>query len=192
MKNNQKIIYNAGSLFTNAQCKTRKEEGDILRKMFPELLVENPADIDINSIGRPSNKIIFEMGISDLKDADYVILEIDGWDSGTYMEFGLLVQQAIDNKQKYLLPVISDFRFKLGILRGEIPGFSLNEMISGAFYYDKLNQGDVPQMIVCDSHESACKAIKAIESGDTKNFKERFDIKNLYLNDSVYHGFKNK
>ncbi|WP_027063489.1 nucleoside 2-deoxyribosyltransferase [Mesoplasma seiffertii] len=190
MRNNQKVIYNAGSMFTEAQWDARKAEGAALKEMFPDFWIGNPVDFDTNQTERPTNKAIFEMDFEGLTDADYVILEIDGWDSGTHMEFGLVVQQAIANKQKYLFPIISDFRFKQGILRGEIPGLGINEMITGAFYYDALNQGEVPQLIVCDSHKTAREAIKAIETGDTKNYRERFDIKDLYAEDSIYHGFK--
>jgi hypothetical protein len=105
------------------------------------------------------------------------------------MEFGLMVEQALHNPNKYLFVVISDFRFKQGLLKGEIPGFGLNEMISGAFYYQPLNQGPVPQLIVCENHETARAAIQAIENGDTQDYQKRFDIKNIYHNDDLYHGF---
>lgn len=189
MKNGKKMIYNAGSMFTQAQWDTRKKEGLVLREMFPEMEISNPVDFETDNTSRPTNELIFNLDYQGLTAADYVIFEIDGWDSGTYMEFGLMVEQAIHNSQKYLLPVISDFRLKQGILKGEIVGFSLNEMVSGAFGYAPLNQGEVPQMIVCDSHQSACEAIKAIETGDIKDFRNRFDIKNCYQNDDLYHGF---
>ncbi|WP_026389467.1 nucleoside 2-deoxyribosyltransferase [[Acholeplasma] multilocale] len=189
MRNGQKVIYNAGSMFTEAQWNTRKLEGAALREMFPEMVIGNPVDFDTNQTERPTNAAIFAMDYKELTEADYIIFEIDGWDSGTHVEFGLLLEQAMHNPNKYLLPIISDFRFKQGLLKGEIPGLGLNEMITGAFYAEKLNLGDVPQLTVVDSHESARNAIKAIETGDTKNFRQRFDIKEMYQNDGVYHGF---
>lgn len=189
MKNGKKYIYNAGSMFTEAQWKTRKIEGDELRKLFPDFLVGNPVDFDTNGTERPTNKAIFEFDYEGLTAADFVIFEIDGWDSGTHMEFGLMVEQAMHNKNKYLFPIISDFRVKQGILKGEYPGFGINEMITGAFYTDKLDKGDVPQLTLCDSHETARKAIRAILDGDTKNYRKRFDIKEMYKDDSMYHGF---
>ncbi|WP_031542372.1 nucleoside 2-deoxyribosyltransferase [Mesoplasma photuris] len=190
MRKDKKVIYNAGSMFTEAQWNTRKEEGAALRALLPDLIVGNPVDFDTNQTERPTNAKIFQVDYKELTEADYVIFEIDGWDSGTHMEFGLCVEQAIHNKNKYLFAIISDFRFKQGILKGEIPGLGLNEMITGAFYFEQLDQGDVPQMIVCDSHKSAREAIKAIETGDTANYRERFDIKHTYASESVYHGFK--
>ncbi|ATZ18395.1 hypothetical protein ESOMN_v1c00090 [Williamsoniiplasma somnilux] len=190
MKNGKKMIYNAGSMFTEAQWNTRKIEGAALKEMFPNMIVGNPVDFDTNQSDRPTNEQIFDLDYAELTNADYVIFEIDGWDSGTHMEFGLLWEQARHNPQKHLFAIISDFRFKQGILKGEIPGFGLNEMISGSFYSKHLNKGEVPQLIVCDSHKTAREAIQAIETGDTKNFRQRFDIKEIYHEESLYHGFK--
>ncbi|AHB36042.1 nucleoside 2-deoxyribosyltransferase [Spiroplasma apis] len=178
MKDN--VIYNAGSMFTEAQWNQRKMEGKKLREMFPSFEIHNPVDFDSNQVERPTNTFIFEQDYNGLTDSKFVIFEIDGWDSGTHMEFGLMVEQAINNPNKYLLPIVSDFRVKQGILEGEFPGFGINEMFSGAFHYEKLNKGDVPQMIVCESHEKAREAIKAICDNDTKNFRDRFDIKDIY------------
>lgn len=191
MKNNKKVIYNAGSMFTEAQWNARKYEGNILRKIFPNFFIKNPVDFEINKFKRPKNKKIFEVDYSSLTEADYVILELDGWDSGTYMEFGLVVEQAINNKNKYLFPIISDFRLKQGILKGEYPGFGLNEMITGALYYEILNNGEVPQITLCNSHELACNAISSIESKKTENYRKKYDIKNIFKEKEhdLYHGF---
>lgn len=186
----QKIIYNAGSMFNEAQWAYRKKEGAELRKLFPNHSIKNPVDFDTNQGTAPTNKEIFEMDYRSFKDADYVIFELDGWDSGTHMEFGLAVEMAKNDPNKRLFPVISDFRYKQGLIKGEIIGFGLNEMITGAFYDDDLDQGEVPRLVVCDSHETARRAIKAFEDGDVENYRARFDIKNLYReSDSVYHGF---
>jgi hypothetical protein len=94
------------------------------------------------------------------------------------VEFGLSLEQAKRNPEKYLFAVISDFRFKQGTVKGEIPGFGLNEMITGSFYDDDLDAGPVPRLIVCESHQKAREAVKAIETNDLKNYRQRFDIKN--------------
>ncbi|MFU0252249.1 MULTISPECIES: nucleoside 2-deoxyribosyltransferase [unclassified Spiroplasma] len=191
MRDNKKVIYNAGSMFTEAQWNTRKREGDMLREMFPDFIIGNPVDFETNQKERPTNKAIFELDYVGLTEADYVILELDGWDSGTHMEFGLVVEQAIHNKNKYLFPIISDFRLHQGILKGEYPGFGLNEMITGALYYEPLNNGDVPQMTLCNSHKLACEAIKAIETGRIEEYRKKYDIKDIFKEreDTLYHGF---
>lgn len=189
MKNNKKVIYNAGSIFTEAQWNARKLEGNILREMFPDFIINNPIDFETNKITRPTNKEIFELDYSCLSNADYVIFELDGWDSGTHMEFGLMIEQAINNKNKYLLPIISDFRLQQGILKGECPGFGLNEMLTGALYYESLNSGDIPQITLCNSHMSACAAIKSIEIGEIKNYRKKYDIKYIFKENKFYHGF---
>ncbi|ATG97703.1 nucleoside 2-deoxyribosyltransferase [Mesoplasma lactucae] len=188
MKN--KIIYNAGSMFNEAQWDARKREGEELRKMFPDYTIKNPVDFDTNQGTAPTNEEIFALDYKGIKESDIVILEMDGWDSGTHMEFGLVVEMAKNDPSKLVFPIISDFRYKQGVIHGEIVGFGLNEMITGAFYDKDLNKGDVPQLTVVDSHKSAREAIKAILTGDTKNYRERFDIKDLYKQtNDVYHGF---
>lgn len=182
-------LYNAGSMFTEAQWKTRKIEGTALRKLFPDFEILNPVDFDTNQTERPTNLDIFVTDYKGLSKSKYVILEIDGWDSGTHMEYGLVFQQAVQDSEKYLFCVMSDFRVPQGILKGEIPGFGINEMISGSFFYGPLNKGDVPQLIVCSSHEKAREAIHAIETGNTKNYRERFDTKFFYTRNESYHGF---
>ncbi|WP_338983908.1 nucleoside 2-deoxyribosyltransferase [Spiroplasma endosymbiont of Othius punctulatus] len=180
MRNNKKYIYNAGSMFNEAQQTARKNEGNELRKMFPSFIIDNPIDTDEFKHERPTNKKIFEVDYNGVRDADFVIFELDSNDSGTHMEFGLAVEQAINNKDKYLFAIVSDFRFKSGSFGNEIPGFGLNEMFSGAFFYEQLVKGEVPQIIVCDSHKSAREAIKAIVNNDTKDYLKRFDIKNIW------------
>ncbi|WP_338956071.1 nucleoside 2-deoxyribosyltransferase [Spiroplasma endosymbiont of Polydrusus cervinus] len=189
MKDNRKVIYNAGSMFTEAQWNTRKQEGDLLREMFPDFVISNPVDFETNQTVRPTNKAIFELDYAELTDADYVIFELDGWDSGTHMEFGLMVEQGLHNKKKYLFPVISDFRLQQGILKGECPGFGLNEMITGALYFEPLNSGDIPQITLCVSHKMACEAIKAIEMGEIADYREKYDIKDIFKEDKLYNGF---
>jgi len=185
----QKVVYNAGSMFTEAQWKTRKSEGEALRSLLPNLRIDNPVDFDTNQTERPTNEAIFLADYEAIKQASYVIFEIDGWDSGTHMEYGLAVEQAKNNPDKYLFVIISDFRFKQGILKGEIPGLSLNEMITGSFHDPQLNQGEVPQLIVCASHEIARQAIQAIETGNTVDYRQKFDSKDLYRQGQIYHGF---
>ncbi|WP_339022830.1 hypothetical protein [Spiroplasma endosymbiont of Crioceris asparagi] len=190
MRNNKKVIYNAGSMFNEAQIQTRLNEGKILRKQFKNMIIENPIDFDFNEPdSSPTMKQIFSYDFQALTDADYLIFEIDSDDSGTNVEYGLAVEQAIKNKEKYLFVVISNQLFHRGIKKYEIPGFGLNEMITGSFYYEPLDNGDVPQLIVCDSHATAVKAIEAIESGKTQNYREKFDIKNAYKNKKYYNGF---
>ena len=187
----KKIIYNAGSMFNEAQWDQRKKEGAALRELFPDYEIKNPVDFDTNQGTAPTNQAIFALDYAGLKAAEYVILEIDGWDSGTHMEFGLVVEMAKNNPNKRLYPIISDFRYKQGIIKGEIVGFGLNEMITGAFYDEDLDSGDVPQLTLCASHQSAREAIKAFETGDVKDYRQRFDLKNLYHDsESVYHGFE--
>lgn len=148
-------------------------------------------DFDTNQGTAPTNKEIFELDYHGFKEAEYVIFELDSWDAGTYMEFGLAVEMAKNDPKKHLFPIISDFRYKQGVIKGEIIGFGLNEMITGAFYDEDLDAGDVPRLVVCDSHESARQAIKALEDGDVENYRSRFDIKRLYHEaDNVYHGFE--
>lgn len=189
MQDNKKVIYNAGSMFTEAQWNTRKAEGERLRAMFPNFIIGNPVDFETNQAVRPTNKAIFDLDYDGLTAADYVIFELDGWDAGTHMEFGLMVEQAMHNNKKYLFPIISDFRLQQGILKGECPGFGLNEMLTGALYYEKLNQGVIPQITLCNSHAMACAAIKAIESGDETNYRQKYDIKEVFKDDKLYHGF---
>lgn len=177
-------------MFTEAQWNTRKLEGEALRKLFPDFEVLNPVDFDTNQAVRPTNLDIFEKDYEGLSKSKYVIIEIDGWDSGTHMEYGLMFEQALHNSNKYLFCVMSDFRVPQGLLKGEIPGFGINEMISGSFFYPPLNQGEVPQLIVCSSHAKAREAIKAIEDGQTQDYCQRFDKKFLYTRDDMYHGFE--
>lgn len=46
--------------------------------MFPDFIIGNPVDFEINQTVRPTNKAIFNLDYAGLTDADYIIFELDG------------------------------------------------------------------------------------------------------------------
>jgi uncharacterized protein YacL (UPF0231 family) len=107
------------------------------------------------------------------------------------MEFAIAVEMAKETQpNKFLVPVISDFRFTQQTSTRHLPEFSMNHFVYGAIFDEQLNQEN--RIHLAKSHQDAIEIIKNHEEFlVTKNqelLKRNLDldIKHLYDNGQMY------
>ncbi|AXK50742.1 nucleoside 2-deoxyribosyltransferase [Spiroplasma alleghenense] len=181
-----KKIYNAGSMFNEAQINQRKIEGVNLRKELKGFDIANPIDFDSNlGLGVcPTPKVIWEADYEQLQKAEYVIFELDSLDHGMISEFGIAVEMAkSSHPNKYLIVVISDFRYYQKGSTTQISEFAINHFVFGQLFDQQLN--DENRIIQVASHNEAIQAIKNrelyLENRDDKYLKLNQDLDKKYL-----------
>ncbi|WP_342263573.1 nucleoside 2-deoxyribosyltransferase [Spiroplasma endosymbiont of Clivina fossor] len=156
------FVYNAGPLFSEAEQNQRRAEGINLRKQLgSNFEILNPIEFSFNSENAtPKNNEIFKKDYEEIKRSKYVIFDIDGRDSGTYMEYGFAFEQCL-HEEKYLICVYSDFRlYQSNIDVAEIPGYGINEMISGSLQYNDISKKKIFKV---KNFQEAINKIKEIE-----------------------------
>jgi len=154
-----KAIYNAGSMFTETQWNGRKLEGENLRKAFPDFKIYNPVDFDTNSGISPTPLQIWNLDYQKIQISQYLIFELDSFDTGTIMEFAIAVEMAKTSQlEKILIPIISDFRYYQQASTKQLPDFSMNHFVFGAIFDEQLNAEQ--RIYLAKSHHDAIEIIK--------------------------------
>ncbi|WP_051636009.1 hypothetical protein [Mesoplasma photuris] len=182
-----KNLYNAGSMFNEAQIAQRKLEGINLRRELPNITINNPIDFDTNVGNNPSPLQIWDMDYEKVSKSEFVIFELDSFDDGTTMEFAISVEQAKTSQpNKFLVAVISDFRYhQLHDVR-HMPEFAINHFVYGALFDTQLVKEK--RIYAAKSHNDAIEMIKNrelfLETNDEKYIKanDTMNITNIYDN----------
>ena len=132
-------IYNAGPLFSSAEQTQRKSEGKMLGEYFKkheieQSLIFNPIDLPHNDGTARTNYEIFINDYNLMEKANVFIFDVAEYDSGTMFELGYAIGRAkkLGNVLR-IYPVISDFRAQLRPSGDAIPGWGVNEMLTGSF-----------------------------------------------------------
>ncbi|AUF83827.1 hypothetical protein CXP39_03475 [Mesoplasma syrphidae] len=186
-----KQIYNAGSMFNEAQVNQRRLEGKKLREAFPNFVISNPIDFDTNLGNCPTPLEIWDADYKCVQDSQYIIFELDSLDHGMIMEFAIAIEQAkATQNEKVLIPVISDFRYHQKSSTKQLNEFSINHFVFGAIFDTQLNSEN--RLWLAKSHSEAIEMIKNYEKFlDTHN-KEyleknaKLDCKFIYANGAMY------
>ncbi|WP_338972427.1 nucleoside 2-deoxyribosyltransferase [Spiroplasma endosymbiont of Panorpa germanica] len=186
-----KTIYNAGSMFNEAQIQQRKKEGNNLRQNFADFEIANPIDFDTNLGVCPTPLEIWNADYELLKKAEYVIFELDSLDHGMIAEMGIAIEMAKSTQaNKFLVTVISDFRYYQRCSKFQINEFSINHFVFGQLFDTQLNQEN--RILQVKSHDQAILAIKNWEAylntKDDKYLKmnEELDQKFIYEDGKMY------
>jgi len=187
-----KELYNAGSMFNEAQQFARKREGLKLRKAFPDMIISNPVDFDTNQGVGPAPKEIWDVDYQRVKESEYLIFELDSLDDGTIMEFALAMEMAKTTQpKKFLVPVISDFRYTQKHSTKFLPEFGINHFVYGALFDEQLNVEH--RIYLAKSHQDAITMITNreafLKTGDEhyQELNDELDLKNLYSRESLFN-----
>lgn len=186
-----KEIYNAGSMFNEAQVNQRKIEGINLREAFPQMQISNPIDFPTNSGKTPTPLQIWAADYQHVKDSVYLIFEFDSFDHGVIMEFALAIEMAkATQANKFLVVVISDFRYHQKSSTHQLSAYSINHFMYGAIYDTQLN--DEKRIYLAKSHQDAITMIKNqeefLKTKDSKfiNFNDELDYKFIYHDGEMF------
>lgn len=122
-------VYIAGSLFNEAEVAQRKKEGEIIRKLFPDLLVFNPIDQPFNEDKQtlPTPIDIYENDTQAVKDCDIFIADVTNEDAGVMVELGI----AIMSNTNVIIGINSDIRLQ-SANQYEVPTYGMNHYVLGA------------------------------------------------------------
>lgn len=109
-------IYNAGPLFTEADIKQRKHEGELLRsaleKSKREYFIANPIDLPFDNTKVLTSKEIFEGDYYHVNRANVFFFELASNDAGTYVELGNAIEKLMSGKDIKIYPVFNDLRLQ--------------------------------------------------------------------------------
>lgn len=112
-------VYNAGPLFTEADQKQRRYEGQQLRGLLKERgYVANPIELPFDTHVAIQSKVIFEKDTSHIDQANVFFFDLAGNDSGTLVELGMAIEKLRQGKKLSIYPVFSDLR----LLRNQASG----------------------------------------------------------------------
>lgn len=156
-------IYNAGPLFSSAEQKQRKYEGKMLVEYFKKYemdssLIFNPIDLPHNDGSVRTNYEIFINDYNLMEKANVFIFDLAEYDSGTMFELGYAITRAKKlGDVLAIYPVISDFRAQLRPSGDAIPGWGVNEMLTGSFADPTLKK----VVLVVNSFEDAIKDMES-------------------------------
>ncbi|AHI54268.1 hypothetical protein SSABA_v1c08690 [Spiroplasma sabaudiense Ar-1343] len=181
-------IYNAGPLFNKAERQQRKIEGaNLMHNFGSKFKIFNPVEFDFNSGDVvPTNKEIFDYDYNCMTKSKYFLFDIDGRDDGTFVELGIAIQMALNDSDKFIIGIFSDFRIGKAN-QGEWPGYGINEFVTGPFYNEKLvNNKKMSQIYMVESHDKAIELIHEIEKVQNKNFDET----EIEILNNKFHDFK--
>lgn len=131
------MIYIAGSLFSEAEIKQRKEEAAYLRLKLEEIgskkEVFNPIENPFNDKStKPKAIDIFKGDYEAMRKSDYLLFNLDNpLDAGVFLELGQMLEH-----EKNIYPVVSDIRMPTaGDYQGKYVPFGMNQYVVGALDY---------------------------------------------------------
>lgn len=148
-------IYNAGPLFTQADIKQRKTEGDILRSLKgkqEEYFVANPIDLPFGNSKTLSSREIFEVDSHHVDLANVFFFELASSDTGTMVELGMAIEKLRQGKVIKIYPIFSDLRLVRNQASGVECPIGFNSYVVGSLSFHGIE--------IYPSFESALEAFK--------------------------------
>lgn len=141
-------IYNAGPLFTEADQKQRRLEGQRLRDVVKDQgFVANPIELPFATNVAIQSKEIFFKDTSHIDQANVFFFDLAGNDSGTLVELGMAIEKLRQGKTLSIYPIFSDLR----LLRNQASGVE-SPVGFNSFVVGSLTAHDIE---IFDSFESA-------------------------------------
>ena len=134
-------IYNAGPLFSEADQKQRKLEGELLRefgKDLPDYFVANPIDLPFDQTKLLSSKFIFETDNFHMQKANVFFFELATGDTGTMVELGMAIQRLIHGEKIAIYPIFSDLRLVRNGASGIECPVGFNSFVTGSLTYHSI------------------------------------------------------
>lgn len=147
-------VYNAGPLFSEADIKQRKYEGNKLRELLSNLdsFVANPIDLPFDNSRVLTSKEIFEEDVKHIDLANVFFFELATGDTGTMVEFGQVIEKLRNKKEILIYPIFSDLRLARNNAVGVECPIGFNSFLVGACTSHNLK--------IYDTFEEAFEAFK--------------------------------
>ena len=150
-------IYNVGPLFTEAESKQRKYEGEKIREFLEErnmdYVLSNPIDMPTSNKTDVTASEIYQADYERLSAADVVFFDLSSEDSGSCVALGLIMEKLLQGKKIALYPVFFDIRLSRNGQSGLESSCGFNSMVVGI-----LKGNNIP---IYSSFEEAFDAFKA-------------------------------
>ncbi|PKM86046.1 MAG: hypothetical protein CVU85_08910 [Firmicutes bacterium HGW-Firmicutes-10] len=134
-------IYNAGPLFSEADQKQRKLEGELLREIGKDRMdffVANPIDLPLDQSGPLSSQMIFDTDNRHIQKANVFFFELATGDTGTMVELGMAIQRLINNEDISIYPIFSDLRLARNSASGIECPVGFNSFVTGSLTYHQI------------------------------------------------------
>lgn len=149
-------IYNVGPLFTEAESKQRKYEGEQIRNLLEshsfDYQLYNPIDFPLNNQAHVTSDQIYALDYQRLSEADIVFFDLANEDSGSCVALGLIMEKKLQGKNIQIYPVIHDIRLSRNGESGYESSCGFNSMVIGI-----LTGNHIP---IYDSFETAFAQFK--------------------------------
>lgn len=135
-------IYIVGPLFSEAEEKQRKYEGERIRHILDLNHVDyelfNPVDMPFNSKEDVTSSEIALADVQRLNEAEAVFFDLSTEDSGSCVALGMMMEKLANGKKLKLYPVIHDIRLKRNSLGGLESSCGFNSMVVGILKGNKI------------------------------------------------------
>ncbi|WP_051350848.1 hypothetical protein [[Acholeplasma] multilocale] len=180
-----KQIYNAGSMFNEAQVNQRKIEGVNMRGELTDFIIKNPIDFDTNQSVTPTPLQIWATDYQAVTESEYVICELDSLDHGMIMEFAIAIEQAKTTQlNKFVIAVVSDFRYYQKGSTTQMAEIAINHFVYGALFDEQLVADN--RVYLVKSHNAAIELIKLREEYLRTTDSKILDQMNLMNQTFIY------
>lgn len=129
-------VYNAGPLFSEADIKQRKYEGQQLRSFLASLgedfVVANPIDLPFDQTKQLTPTEIFQEDYRHINEANVFFFELATGDTGTMVELGNAIEKLMSGKPITLYPIICDLRLQRNQASGVDCPVGFNSYVVGS------------------------------------------------------------
>lgn len=137
------LVYIVGPLFTEADQKQRKLEGEILRGFLSttknEFTLINPIDLPLNEGNQPSSPTqIFLADYHYQCEAKFVFFELSSNDTGSMMALGILLEKKMAGNPVTLYPIYSDSRIQRNQANGVECPVGFNSFVVGGIQANQI------------------------------------------------------
>ena len=147
-------IYNAGPLFSEADIKQRKYEGEMFKKLdvIGHYFIANPIDLPLDNSTTLTSIEIFNEDVKHVDLANVFFFELATGDTGTMVEFGMAIEKYRRNQDIRIYPIFSDLRLSRNHASNIECPVGFNSFVVGALTAHQIH--------VYDSFDRAYMAFK--------------------------------
>jgi len=138
-------IYNAGPLFSEAEIKQRKAEGEslwALKGTQKDFFVANPIDLPFDNSKALSAQTIFNEDVKHVDLANVFFFELASGDTGTMVELGMAIEKFRQGKSIKIYPVFFDLRLSRNQASGIECPVGFNSYVVGSLTSQNIQTYD--------------------------------------------------
>lgn len=135
-------IYNAGPLFSEAEVKQRRLEGQLLEEVLKDsgqqYFIANPIDLPFDPDKKLTADEIFRVDYSHIDKANVFFFELASDDTGTMVELGNAIEKYMNGKKLWIYPIFGDGRLRRNDSAGVECPKGINSYVVGSLTYNKI------------------------------------------------------